>query len=96
MSTSTRNVAIALPAAAVITKKIIVAAGQREEDLEMQVESEANQYILFALEEVNLDFQVVGPAPSSRTRSRSLSRPHARSGWKTVSPLRKLPAPNRW
>ena len=65
MSTSTRNVAIALPAAAVITKKIIVAAGQREEDLEMQVESEANQYIPFALEEVNLDFQVVGPAPSS-------------------------------
>jgi len=65
MSTSTRNVAIALPAAAVITKKIIVPAGQREEDLEMQVESEANQYIPFALEEVNLDFQVVGPAPSS-------------------------------
>ena len=65
LSTSTRNVAIALPAAAVITKKIIVPAGQREEDLEMQVESEANQYIPFALDEVNLDFQVVGPAPSS-------------------------------
>ena len=65
LSTSTRNVAIALPAAAVITKKIIVPAGQREEDLEVQVESEANQYIPFALEEVNLDFQVVGPAPSS-------------------------------
>lgn len=30
-----------------------------------QVESEANQYIPFALEEVNLDFQVVGQAPSS-------------------------------
>jgi type IV pilus assembly protein PilM len=28
-----RNVALALPAAMVITKKIIVAAGQREEDL---------------------------------------------------------------
>ncbi len=65
LSTSTRNVAMALPAAAVITKKIIVPAGQREEDLEFQVESEANQYIPFALEEVNLDFQVVGPAPSS-------------------------------
>lgn len=65
MATSTRNVAIALPASHVITKKIIVAAGQREEALELQVESEANQYIPFALEEVNLDFQVVGPAPSS-------------------------------
>ena len=29
------------------------------------VESEANQYIPFALEEVNLDFQVIGPAPGS-------------------------------
>ena len=65
MATSTKSVAIALPASHVITKKIIVAAGQREEELEVQVESEANQYIPFALEEVNLDFQVVGPAPSS-------------------------------
>lgn len=65
LATSTRQVAIALPASHVITKKIIVAAGQREDELELQVESEANQYIPFALEEVNLDFQVVGEAPSS-------------------------------
>ncbi|MBV5337119.1 MAG: type IV pilus assembly protein PilM, partial [Deltaproteobacteria bacterium] len=65
LATSTRQVAIALPASHVITKKIIVSAGQREEELELQVESEANQYIPFALEEVNLDFQIVGPAPSS-------------------------------
>lgn len=65
MSTSTRFVAMALPAAAVITKKIIVPAGQREQELEVLVESEANQYIPFQLEEVNLDFQVLGAAPSS-------------------------------
>jgi type IV pilus assembly protein PilM len=65
LSTRTRNVAMALPTAAVITKVIIVPAGLREEELELQVESEANQYIPFALEEVNLDFQVIGPAPSS-------------------------------
>lgn len=65
LATSTRQVAIALPASHVITKKIIVAAGQREEELEVLVESEANQYIPFPLDEVNLDFQVVGPAPSS-------------------------------
>lgn len=59
-----KYVAMALPAAAVITKKIIVPAGQREQELEAQVESEANQYIPFALEEVNLDFQVIGPALS--------------------------------
>lgn len=65
LSTSTRLAAVALPAAAVITKKIIVPAGQREDVLELQVESEANQYIPFPLEEVNLDFQVLGAAPSS-------------------------------
>src|SRR5574340_1394286 len=65
MATPTRYTALALPSAAVITKKIIVAAGQREQDLELQVESEANQYIPFPLDEVNLDFQVLGPAPSS-------------------------------
>ena len=65
LATSTRLVAIALPASHVITKKIVVPAGQREEELELQVESEANQYIPFPLDEVNLDFQVVGPAASS-------------------------------
>jgi type IV pilus assembly protein PilM len=42
-----------------------VPASLRETELEVQVESEANQYIPFALEEVNLDFQVVGPSPTS-------------------------------
>lgn len=65
LGTATKYVAMALPAAAVITKKIILPAGLREMEMEVQVESEANQYIPFALEEVNLDFQVIGPAPSS-------------------------------
>ena len=60
-----KNLAMALPTAAVISKKILVPAGQPEEDLELQVETEANQYIPFALDEVNLDFQVLGPAPTS-------------------------------
>src|SRR5512140_1158466 len=60
-----RNVAMALPAAMVITKKIIVPAGQKAEELELAVEAEANQYIPFALDEVNLDFQILGPAPNN-------------------------------
>ena len=60
-----RNIAMSLPAAMVITKKIIVPAGQKEEDLELTVEAEANQYIPFALDEVNLDFQILGPAPNN-------------------------------
>jgi len=55
-----RNVAMALPASAVITKKILLPAGLREQEMEVQVEAEANQYIPFALDEVNLDFQVLG------------------------------------
>jgi type IV pilus assembly protein PilM len=65
LATRNRNVAMALPAAMVITKKIIVPAGQTEEELELQVEAEANQYIPFALDEVNLDFQILGPAPNN-------------------------------
>ena len=64
LGTRTKHVAMALPAAAVITKKIIVPAGLREDELESQVETEANQYIPFALDEVNLDFQVLGAAAS--------------------------------
>jgi type IV pilus assembly protein PilM len=60
-----RHVALALPAAMVITKKIIVPSGQKEEDLELTVEAEANQYIPFALDEVNLDFRVLGEAPNN-------------------------------
>ncbi|HLE68023.1 MAG TPA: pilus assembly protein PilM [Burkholderiales bacterium] len=62
LATRTKHVAMAVPSGAVITKKIVVSAALREEDLEVQVQSEANQYIPFALEEVNLDFQVIGPS----------------------------------
>jgi len=63
--TRTRNVAMALPPSAVITKKIILPGGMTEQDLEVQVETEANQYIPFSLDEVSLDFCVIGPSPTS-------------------------------
>ena len=63
--TRTREVALAMPQSAVITKKIMLPAGLREEELELQVEAEANQYIPFSLDEVSLDFCVIGPSPTS-------------------------------
>jgi type IV pilus assembly protein PilM len=60
-----KRAALALPAAAVISKKVLMTADLREEDMEVQVEAEANQYIPFSLDEVNIDFQVIGPAPNS-------------------------------
>lgn len=64
LGTRSRQVAMALPSAAVISKRVIMPAGLREEEMELQVESEANQYIPFPLEEMNLDFQVLNPVGS--------------------------------
>ena len=63
--TRTKQVVMAMPQSAVITKKIMLPAGLREEEMELQVESEANQYIPFSLDEVSLDFCVIGPSPTS-------------------------------
>ena len=63
--TKTKNVAMALPPSAVITKKIILPGGMTEQELESQVETEANQYIPFPLDEVSLDFCIVGPSAGS-------------------------------
>ena len=63
--TRTRQVVLAMPQSAVITKRINLPAGLRDEELELQVESEANQYIPFSLDEVSLDFCVIGPSPTS-------------------------------
>ena len=63
--TKTKNVAMALPPSAVITKKIILPGGMSDQELELQVETEANQYIPFPLDEVSLDFCIVGPSAAS-------------------------------
>ena len=60
-----KNVAMALPSSAVITKKILLPADLSGIELENQVESEANQVIPFPLDEVNLDFQILGASPGS-------------------------------
>ncbi len=63
--TRTKNVAMALPPSAVISKKIVLPGGLSDAELEIQVESEANKYIPFSLDEVSLDFCVLGPSATS-------------------------------
>ena len=63
--TKTKNAALALPSSAVITKRITLPGNMTERELEVQVESEANQYIPFSLDEVSLDFCVIGPSKSA-------------------------------
>jgi type IV pilus assembly protein PilM len=65
MGTRVKNVVMSLPASAVITKKILLPASLSGSELETQVESEANQVIPFSLDEVNLDFQILGPSLGS-------------------------------
>jgi len=43
----------------------VLAGGMSDQELEAQVETEANQYIPFPLDEVSLDFCVIGPSASS-------------------------------
>jgi type IV pilus assembly protein PilM len=55
-----KRVAMAVPAAAVITKKISLPATLLEDEMDALIESEAAQYIPFSLEEVMLDYQIIG------------------------------------
>lgn len=63
--TKARYAALGMPSASVITKKIVLPGGMTEDELETQVEAEASQYIPFALDEVSLDFDVIGPSPNT-------------------------------
>jgi len=59
--TRTKNAALALPSSSVITKRISLPGDMSDQELEIQVESEAAQYVPFSLDEVSLDFCVIGP-----------------------------------
>lgn len=59
--TKVKNVAVAVAGSAVITKIITMPANLSDSELESQIQTEADQYIPYPLEEINLDFEVIGP-----------------------------------
>ena len=63
--TRARHAAAAVAGSAVITKVIPMAGDLDEEELEAQVELEAVNYIPYPLDEVNLDFEVLGAIPNN-------------------------------
>lgn len=63
-STKNKYTAVAVPGSAVITKTITMPSGLKQDDLESQIQLEADQYIPYSLEEVNLDFEVLGVSES--------------------------------
>ena len=60
--TKVRDAAAAVAGSAVITKTITMPADLKEEEMEERIELEADQYIPYPLEEVSLDFEVLGPS----------------------------------
>jgi type IV pilus assembly protein PilM len=81
----TRFAAAAVAGSAVITKVIQMPADLSEEDLEDQIQVEANQYIPYPIEEVSLDFEVLGPVKDNPESLRPSSSTSRRSRWRTPS-----------
>lgn len=64
----TKDVAVAVPVSTVITKTIEMPANLTERGIEAQLAVEADQYIPYPLEDVSLDFSVLGPSPTNPER----------------------------
>ena len=60
--TKVKLAAVAVAGSAVITKSIQMPAALSDKELEEQIILEADQYIPYPLDEINLDFQVLGPS----------------------------------
>jgi type IV pilus assembly protein PilM len=58
--TRTKNAAVAVAGSAVITKVISMPGNLSDDELADQIQLEADQYIPYPREEVNLDFEVIG------------------------------------
>jgi type IV pilus assembly protein PilM len=66
--TKTNTAAAAVAGASVITKIIEMPAGLSVADMETQITAEADQYIPFPLEEIAMDFEVIGPNAANPDR----------------------------
>lgn len=63
--TRLKHVAVAVPAIHVITKTIRMPAKMTDEERQAQIEMEADHYIPYPLDEVNLDWSVLGPCENN-------------------------------
>jgi len=62
---SSKYCAVAVSGSAVFTKTISLPSNLADADIESQVQIEANQYIPYPLDEISLDFEVIGPSPKN-------------------------------
>lgn len=66
--TRTKHAAIAVAGSSVITKVISMPADLSDDDMENQIQVEADQYIPFPLDEVAMDFEVIGDSKEGADR----------------------------
>jgi len=64
--TKTKLAAVAVAGASVISKVIQLPKGLSEEDMEQQIRVEADQYIPYPVDEVSLDFEVLGDSDKAK------------------------------
>ena len=60
--TKTKQVCVAVAGSSVMTKNIMMSASLSDDEMEEQILVEADQYVPYSLDEVNLDFEVQGRA----------------------------------
>lgn len=61
----TKKSAVAVAGSAVITKIIEMQAGLKDNELENEIRAQADQYIPYPLDEVSIDFEVLGEVPNN-------------------------------
>ena len=66
--TKTKLAALAVSGATVITKLIQMPSGLSDSEMESQIALEADQYIPYPLDEVALDFRILGPNPDNESQ----------------------------
>jgi type IV pilus assembly protein PilM len=59
--TRLKHAALAVPGSHVISKVVSMPAGLSDRDMQTQIEMEADRHIPYPLDEVNMDFQALGP-----------------------------------
>jgi type IV pilus assembly protein PilM len=66
--TRTKQAAVCVAGSSVITKVISMPSGLSDDEMENQIQVEADQYIPFPLEEVAMDFEVIGESQEGADR----------------------------
>ena len=60
--TKIKTAAVAVAGSSVITKVISMSSALKDDEMESQIDLEADQYIPYPLDEVRMDFEVLGPS----------------------------------